>query len=458
MSTPKSGKGNAGAAATHSGGMRAEAKKTRVVFKNVLDTPFNIPWPEVTSENNAIVLDVLCDLMKPIREYRRSGRKTKSNTEKVDSTAVPGASNLSTAPHSSVKDNAAKSSKPKRALAVTHHDPQQPQSIINTKELQLTEMKSTPTEPPVILESTTIGLNAVTKSLERSIRDLRSYPPPKVVFLCKGDLAPSHLYNHLGPMIATLPNTTLLFPLLKGSEKKLSEALGMQAVGALAIHAQTKGAGATDAGSISRETEDLIMILGRMVEPMSVSWLPKALPPPLPKVDKSKKDTSKDPTLSTPAPAATTKENTLSSTSPPVVSAFASHPTSTTATPLIHPELNSTSTASSATAAAAKDETSVKWIPTNIKSVQTTMPIIVKTPRPAPGDALNNSSDNGKKKGSNQQQKQQQQSKSQNQEQKQKQQQPRQKQDQADQSSKKHRLNDDASRGDLDKGKKPRNT
>ncbi len=44
MSTPKSGKGNAGAAATHSGGMRAEAKKTRVVFKNVLDTPFNIPW------------------------------------------------------------------------------------------------------------------------------------------------------------------------------------------------------------------------------------------------------------------------------------------------------------------------------------------------------------------------------------------------------------------------------
>ena len=32
-------------AATYSGaGIRAEAKKSKVVFKNVLDTPFNIPW------------------------------------------------------------------------------------------------------------------------------------------------------------------------------------------------------------------------------------------------------------------------------------------------------------------------------------------------------------------------------------------------------------------------------
>jgi uncharacterized membrane protein len=38
------GGGSSGAAAVHSGGIRAEAKKTKVVFKNVLDTPFNIPW------------------------------------------------------------------------------------------------------------------------------------------------------------------------------------------------------------------------------------------------------------------------------------------------------------------------------------------------------------------------------------------------------------------------------
>jgi hypothetical protein len=33
-------------ATAFSGGMRADAKKSKVVFKNVLDTPFNIPWYE----------------------------------------------------------------------------------------------------------------------------------------------------------------------------------------------------------------------------------------------------------------------------------------------------------------------------------------------------------------------------------------------------------------------------
>ncbi|KAG0285093.1 hypothetical protein BGZ98_005663, partial [Dissophora globulifera] len=58
MSTNQKAKGGA---AVHSGGMRAEAKKTKVVFKNVLDTPFNIPWPEVSAGDNAIVLDTLCE-------------------------------------------------------------------------------------------------------------------------------------------------------------------------------------------------------------------------------------------------------------------------------------------------------------------------------------------------------------------------------------------------------------
>ncbi|KAG9326801.1 hypothetical protein KVV02_005463 [Mortierella alpina] len=448
MSTPKA-KGNAGAAATHSGGMRAEAKKTRVVFKNVLDTPFNIPWPEVTSENNAIVLDVLCDLMKPIREYRRSGRKAKNNA-KHDSKPALDHSNPSTVPQPSVKGHAAKSSKPKRALAMINHDPQQPQPVTTAEESQHTQKKNTPLEPPAIFESTTIGINAVTKSLERSIQDLRSYPPPRVVFLCKGDLAPSHLYNHLGPMIAMLPVTTLLFPLLRGSEKKLSESLGMQAVGAIAIHAHTKGKGGADAGSMTRETEDLIMILGRMVEPMTVSWLPKVLPPPLPKVDKSRKDTAKEPTASIPA-LATTKESTFSSTDTLVASDSASQATSITEMPSIIPQSTCTSIPPSAATTIAKDEGSVKWIPTNIKSVQTTMPIIVKTPRPVVGDTTTNSSDNGKKKGQQQQQKPQKQ-------QQQQQQQSRHKHGQVDQSSKKHRSDDDASRGDRDKGKKPKNT
>ncbi|KAF9571122.1 hypothetical protein EC968_000980 [Mortierella alpina] len=439
MSTSKPGKGNAGAAATHSGGMRAEAKKTRVVFKNVLDTPFSIPWPEVTSENNAIVLDVLCDLMKPIREYRSSGCKAKNVSQ--DDSSEPSESNSSTIPQSSEKNNAAKSSKPKRALAMINHDPQQPQPVTDAEKSQRTPKKGTPTEPPAIFESTTIGINAVTKSLERSIQDLRTYPPPRAIFLCKGDLSPSHLYSHLGPMIAMLPDTTLFFPFLRGSERKLSQALGMQAVGAIAIHAHLKGKGGPDAGPMSRETEDLVMILGRMVEPMSVSWLPKVQPPPLPKVSKSGKDSAKKSTASTPTLAAT-KESAPSSTTTLVASTSTPQAISTTSVPAIHPQPISTSIPCTAKTTTAKDEVSVKWIPTNIKSVQTTMPIIVKTPRPVAGDASTNS---GKKKDQHQ--------KSQKQHQLQ---QPRQNQSQLDQ-SKKHRLSDDASRGDRDKGKKPKN-
>jgi hypothetical protein len=51
MSNQKQGKsggggGNSsgGVAGQHSGGMRAEAKKTKAVFKHVLETPFSIPW------------------------------------------------------------------------------------------------------------------------------------------------------------------------------------------------------------------------------------------------------------------------------------------------------------------------------------------------------------------------------------------------------------------------------
>ncbi|CAO3570971.1 unnamed protein product [Mortierella alpina] len=231
----------------------------------------------------------------------------------------------------------------------------------------------------------------------------------------------------------------------------------MQAVGAIAIHARTKGAGATDAGVLSRETEDLIMILGRMVEPMSAPWLPRVVPPPLPKVDSSRKVTSKEPAVSTPA-LSTTNASALSSTETLVAADPASKATPTTDIPSNLPQSTSTSVSPSVTTTITKDETSLKWIPTNIKSVQTTMPVIVKTQRPVAGDIPTNASDNGKKKGQHRQQQQQQQQQQPPQKQRQQQQQqPRQRQGEKDQLSKKHRLNDDSSRGDQDKGKKPKN-
>ncbi|KAF8935230.1 hypothetical protein EDD21DRAFT_442689 [Dissophora ornata] len=384
-SNQKQGKGGGGAA-TYSGGMRAEAKKTKVVFKNVLDTPFNIPWPEVTSEHNEIVLDVLCDLMKPIREYHNT-RSNKDSAQPTKAKKIKKASKQ--------EANSEAKSKPDPALASADYDP-------SSSSTAITESTQT-LPPPSILQSTVIGINAVTKTLERSIQNLTTHPAPSAVFLCMGDLAPSHLYTHLGPMIAMLPGT-VVFPFLRGSERKLSEALGMQAVGALAIKAKSK------------EAEGLIMILGRMVEPITVSWLPKVTPPIIakPKTKNVKKAastasvgakdtaatadqaTSGAPALPAPVSAATTAASTTSSTT-----TAASSPVTTTATTITRTSKAAVSEATS------KAKSSVSWVPTNIKSIKTTMPIVVKTPKPvaAPTDnAKTQNSKSGKNKSQQQQQ------------------------------------------------------
>ncbi|KAF9167546.1 hypothetical protein BGX21_000075 [Mortierella sp. AD011] len=338
------------AAATHSGGMRTEAKKTRVVFKNVLDTPFNIPWPEVTSENNAIVLDVLCDMLKPIREYHN---------------ACPKKGSLTTPKVKKTKKTLPDDSQPKLnpALATTNHD-----SIVPESNLQPTSI-STP--PPAILNSIIIGINSVTKSLERSIQDLASHPPPSAVFLCKGDLAPSHLYSHLGPMVAMLPGVKL-FPLLRASEKRLSEALGMQAVGALAVKA----------GGGTKEAEDLIMILERVVDPINVSWLPKVKPPAAVTISSTKgTETKKDVTT-------TAKSETKDLVLEPTLVATEAIAVPSSAPVGAYEKPSTVSTTSGG---------SERWIATNIKSVKTTMPIVIRTPKPAaPGDnkGQNNKGDN----------------------------------------------------------------
>ncbi|KAF9538273.1 hypothetical protein EC957_006950 [Mortierella hygrophila] len=337
------------------GGMRGEAKKTKVVFKNVLDTPFNIQWPEVTADNNAIVLDTVCDMVKSIRDYHNTRPKQDAKPDKKQK-------------KSSAKDAAGSaSSRPSTALAtLANSSPSAAASEPSTG----TTAKST---APVILKSTILGINAITKALERSIQDLAAHPPPTAIILCKGDLIPSHLYAHLGPMIAMLPGV-LLFPLLKGSERRLSEALGLPAVGALAIQS-TEG---------SREAEDLIMILKGMVEPMTASWLPKVTPKPL------KDKTPKQPAATKP------KSTTTSEAGAGTVSSKAPAPVPTSGKTTEAPKLVAQQ---------------AEFITTSIKTIKTTMPIVVKTPKPAQTDNSttnkNNNNNNNKGNGQGQQQQQQ---------------------------------------------------
>lgn len=339
-------------------------------------------------------------MIKPIRDYHNTRPKPVAKPDKKQKKP-------------SANDTAmSASSKPSTALA----------TLANTSSsaaaLQPSTGSTTESSAPAILRSTILGINAITKALERSIQDLTAHPPPTAIILCKGDLVPSHLYAHLGPMIAMLPGV-LLFPLLRGSERRLSEALGLPAVGALAIQS-TEG---------SREAEDLIMILKGMVEPMTASWLPKLTPKPIAK-EKTPKQLA--------ATSATISEvgaGTVSSTAPAPVSA-----------------------SGKTTEAPKPAAQQASFIATNIKTIKTTMPIVVKTPKPAQIDngKTNNNNNNNKGKGQGQGQKQEQQKQKQQQNQSQSyNQNPKQKQQQMNQGKNKKPPVENLD-GDRGQGKKAR--
>ncbi|KAF9910901.1 hypothetical protein EC991_005365 [Linnemannia zychae] len=324
-------------------------------------------------------------MVKPIRDYYNTRPKQDTKPSKKSNDI------------STKETTGSVSSKPSVALAATIE--------------QNAESTAEPTPPPAILKSTILGINAITKALERSIQNLAAHPPPTAIILCKGDLIPSHLYTHLGPMISMLPGV-LLFPLLKGSERRLSEALGLPAVGAVAIRS-TEG---------SREAEDLVMLLKGMVEPMTASWLPEV------KLKPSTKDKApKQPTEVAKLPGSTdTIESGSAST---VASVTATAPGPASGAPI---DTSSKTTANQ-----------TEFIPTNIKTIKTTMPIVVKTPKVTPDSAASNSN---KVKGQKQQQQQS------NQQQQQKQQNKRQSQNQNQNQNQKQKQNQANNQG---KNKKP---
>ncbi|KAI0931840.1 hypothetical protein AcW2_000629 [Taiwanofungus camphoratus] len=123
--------------------------------------------------------------------------------------------------------------------------------------------KSSNTLPkPVILDHLTVGINEVTKVLERMVRshrqtvtagkptnipDSQSQSRPRLILVCRADVEPPILIEHLPHLVAacnssrcTLPGKARegvwLLPLPKGAELALAEAMGLRRVSAMAIH------------------------------------------------------------------------------------------------------------------------------------------------------------------------------------------------------------------------------
>jgi ribonuclease P/MRP protein subunit POP3 len=111
--------------------------------------------------------------------------------------------------------------------------------------------------PPSILQHLTIGINEVTRKLESQIKASRqtvvisdqvavsseslSYLGIKVVFVCRADIDPPMLIDHLPHLVSTCnssrkpPDFVKLVPLPKGAEFTLAAALGLRRVAVIGV-------------------------------------------------------------------------------------------------------------------------------------------------------------------------------------------------------------------------------
>jgi len=233
---------NASKRLTHRNQINAEKKE---IFKTVLDNPFHIEWPTVQLDLQRQILADLLLMVGSLSEHggdekrqrpARVGRQRKRR--KLD-------------PH---------------AGKFSDHDHD--------------DMSTTPTAMPTTAVGSTVkktsfprarhlivGINEVTKSLERQAKDTRHKftvsdkgnitpvdirPLIKFVFVCRADIDPPLLVAHLPHLVAACnscvhaqatsgesSNVVKVVPLPKGAELSLAEAIGFRRAAVLALESTT---------------------------------------------------------------------------------------------------------------------------------------------------------------------------------------------------------------------------
>ncbi|TPX57858.1 hypothetical protein PhCBS80983_g03532 [Powellomyces hirtus] len=266
-------------------------KGRRPVLKNVFESSLTFQWPVLSPVDNDIILELLCALLAPIGEHRRSALKQRSETTyaKVQSRkkakAVAAQQKLAvetekmemvdtTKPQTLAEIEAAQKNKKKkkRKLADVAVD-----TIFNAAaapgSAQVAPTTTTtlpPTPPPDIIQSITLGLNKVASELTRQQRHTSlldtPFKPLRMVFLCSGDITSANLYAHIPTLTYLAGEAILLCPFAKGAQPKLALALGMKSCAALAVK--------TDAPLF----DELHALVASKVPPPSIPWIPRPQP------------------------------------------------------------------------------------------------------------------------------------------------------------------------------------
>ncbi|KII94068.1 hypothetical protein PLICRDRAFT_36303 [Plicaturopsis crispa FD-325 SS-3] len=259
---------------------RAKARsgelERKPVFKSVLDNPFRVQWPSVPLNVQNIILAHLVTILEGISRYQRH----KSRVNRAEKRA------RQASPSDDSADRAAKRRKVDADAAVSHDDlardgatnanamvpstdPQKTGELAGAVEsADPTDQPSAtaaddPPRPPRIMKNLTVGINAVTKRLETQLKASRQSVvisssgaiasgeqqlPLKTIFICRADVDPPLLVNHIPQLVSTwnssasahsssvtLMDTIKLVPLPKGAEATLAESLGLRRVAILAF-------------------------------------------------------------------------------------------------------------------------------------------------------------------------------------------------------------------------------
>lgn len=245
------------AARTHNYGSNRvkhrEIGEKKTVFKSVLDNPFRIQWsviyislnpltntirnrPSVPLNVQNSVLAHVIDILNGVADYQHTRSKANRKRKRGE------------------QGEPMKRKKPddtnKKTLAMDLSETASSTAL----SLTISSDKTSLERPPTILEHLVVGINQVTKRLETQIRDKRItiltavdgsnmgliQPPLQVIFVCRADIDPPLLIDHLPHLVAAYnsvqtTNTLKIVSLPKGAESALAQAVGLRRAGVIGI-------------------------------------------------------------------------------------------------------------------------------------------------------------------------------------------------------------------------------
>ena len=242
-----------------------DTKDKKVTFKGVLDSPFRIQWsasvlnhmqfsgliwpkfrPSVPLTLQKTILECILDLLDGAYDYhhhRCVTRRKRKRGFKATERALQKNKGASGPAELSVNERSSNDQSPKEQDVHMHLD----------QKIQQCENQDDDIEPPIFLHHLSYGINVITKRLELQTQSARhpnilplpetSQIPPKplkYVFVCRADVDPPLLIEHLPHLVAAYNSVcpsqyAKLIPLPQGSESVLAQILGIRRVTALGL-------------------------------------------------------------------------------------------------------------------------------------------------------------------------------------------------------------------------------